>query len=1261
MAEILLNKIINKEIKVEFFIKWLLDTNSQEQYFSDSKNYKCSRTDFLTYFLNFVHEEIPCLTKNGESPQKPNTTRRIELQDDKTPTRRRSSLLLKEDKYDINKSASYPLALHKSSDGSNKFFENNQTTSPQVCRSNSTPKLMKVQSGSTLHSVHISPISPLYRNQTNFWTPKSERQSFTNRSVEKATSLCLGDFIVNRKSLVKKKGYKNLSSCEFSDECSKRIKPTNLNQVKLNGNFRQNDNSFNNFQNTQEVSVDSLNDSRNFLAEERLKILTRRDSVNNLTSTSKKISSLINFKEEIEPDADLVTNKEELNCLVEIYVNILKNGLILNITSEIYFLISLLLAKHFDESRESTNSSDVMPAGIDFLNDEDRCELQSVLSRVRHITSADLFETVHNTVYFAARCLETQLDVLKYYNKSTLNLLCRNKRLQAFSKSFAEKLGKISQKKSECVLEFPDSNVQTNVCFNLDTDNRDNFPNDSAFHTFRKQRDLFYEILRIWENQHLVANWDFSGSLGGRIKSLFSLQNEPMTFVHFTRLFKAQLLGTCGRFEKEEGLSDIPFLSSIPNVDADKLNRLNCRLVTKQSSSGINSVPLFTGHQEFYKDFIVIAANYLFNKHLCDALIAEIVDLNDTKFSCTDLEEIDGSVDSTTRKSYMACLKSLRILAKFLGFVESLPYKTDCSSFSEKVLNFQISLRKEVTPTFDVKILLENSIKQNCITLTVPWLTKYLSMLDYVTLRLPYYISVYKILFDLHKNCYKVLGTKNYNAPLIKFCLGWLFELPHFPDSEYFNFCTEELEAGISSPGTPKTNSKTVKERKLDHLDIIDQNVLYICCPFLEEIKKLLSSNALKGSVTVKHITPVTAVQSSTKIANKRLEQQLEEAFFNGQPLSLRKTVEFVSERVASACVKHICSTIVPSFKKTAVENVRNFLTSWTQQHNLNSPTREKSLKAALKSKVNQMTHSSLQTLKENCDAEVSTITSERIPTCIANLLSVDVLPQTRNVCVSIATRMCAERVQQWINSHVTSAVFMKDFNSEMQKVLSPESRRSAKEKPVFQLPSGGTIGNHNENATSAFHLLEKVKIFSTYILENLEEVSNEAVADILDEAYVTLTERSDVNECITLSTCALLVDVSLLLITHKPDVMVREELLKKFVRVWKCYNAKAGELFKNLLCPRNVMLLAQSCNNVKVWETFASFAAFLLKEDILKPEEFELQCTEFFRKEWDQRTLGNVTAFLQKFLDCYRQSGGNTDKFTLLLEFLSDFCTDLC
>lgn len=58
-----------------------------------------------------------------------------------------------------------------------------------------------------------------------------------------------------------------------------------------------------------------------------------------------------------------------------------------------------------------------------------------------------------------------------------------------------------------------------------------------------------------------------------------------------------------------------------------------------------------------------------------------------------------------------------------------------------------------------------------------------------------------------------------------------------------------------------------------------------------------------------------------------KLQQlQLEEAFFGGQPASTRKTVDFVSERVASTCVKHICNTLLMCSRETNLNNFREIL-----------------------------------------------------------------------------------------------------------------------------------------------------------------------------------------------------------------------------------------------------------------------------------------------------------------------------------------------
>lgn len=460
------------------------------------------------------------------------------------------------------------------------------------------------------------------------------------------------------------------------------------------------------------------------------------------------------------------------------------------------------------------------------------------------------------------------------------------------------------------------------------------------------------------------------------------------------------------------------FLTSLPNVNTEKLNRLKTRLVMRQSSNRINEPPTFTGVQEFYKEFISVAASNVFNTHLKDALIVEIMELNETNFETSDLEEADvndvksvnninsvnnissvnnmknvndinnvsninnvnisnvnisnvninnvninnvsinnvninnvnninsidyvnsidsitsieninsvesiNRVDNTTRQNYLKCIKSLRILAKFLGYIETIPYKYETVP-PDKVLAAEIATRKFYTSDIDLKNILTSSLETGTLILTIPWLTEYLAMLDYVTIRLPYFQNILVQLFWLYhqfsENSSMVLENSlvlnTSSMVLLKFCLGWLFELPHFPSDQYFTW--------LSNPNY-SINSKPITLRNklvLDNLDIVDHNILFTCCPYLEEIKKLLQSNSARSGITVKHITPLSAVESTSEASEKRLKIQLEEAFFNGQPVSIRKTVDFISERVASACVKYICNTVVSNFKKGAIKEFK--------------------------------------------------------------------------------------------------------------------------------------------------------------------------------------------------------------------------------------------------------------------------------------------------------------------------------------------------
>lgn len=104
---------------------------------------------------------------------------------------------------------------------------------------------------------------------------------------------------------------------------------------------------------------------------------------------------------------------------------------------------------------------------------------------------------------------------------------------------------------------------------------------------------------------------------------------------------------------------------------------------------------------------------------------------------------------------------------------------------------------------------------------------------------------------------------------------------------------------------------------------------------------------------------------------------------------------------------------------------------------------------------------------------------------------------------------------------------------------------------------------------------------------------------------------------------------------TYRNDIMPNEQMTLQLIAVWQHYNGKIENLFKNIICPRNVMLLVQSGNEKQTWENFAQFLVFLIKENVISTEMFESQCTALFRKEWDQVNVYLLmNEMLHRFLD---------------------------
>uniref|UniRef100_A0AAX7SNV8 Codanin-1 C-terminal domain-containing protein n=1 Tax=Astatotilapia calliptera TaxID=8154 RepID=A0AAX7SNV8_ASTCA len=553
------------------------------------------------------------------------------------------------------------------------------------------------------------------------------------------------------------------------------------------------------------------------------------------------------------PEPSKVTFSLELDLLVELYSTCISENLVPNIFLELFFVMQLLTSRsphtHDDEQ-------------------ESLCYLR----------------LVHNCVYFAVKVLENQFQLVAHLDKCTLRLLAENERVASFSPHLRDLLTQ-AQDKSTAKLSPSVSTFIHSVPFQPDTDNRSNFSSDKAFHIFKKQRDIFYEVLREWEDFHKEPGWNFDTALGNRIRGMMSQMTSAGNHSHFARLFLKQLIQMCKGPRVNSTSGDAPDADLLGMLGAEglgRLKRLEERLIQPHGVVGPCSPPSFPGYQEFFRDFLQAASCCQLNQHLQDSLCQQLLQLDEVSILSPpasicerdkEEEEEDGDMEQQDEKQrFSSVLLLARLLAKFLGFISFLPYQTS-EKPSREIQDTAIALRSKSVPVLDVCAVLRNSIRRRHTILTVPWLVEFLSMLDFIGPRLLCYRTTLGtlLLFACRKLVLDRCEEMCYlNKLLMVSVLGWLFQVS-------YNDC----------------------------IPLVDQQLLYTCCPFLGEFRKLLaafvSGSTAKSGGIIRKITPTSAELKDTPA----------QAFFHNQPPSLRRTVEFVAERVGSNAVKHMKATLV--------------------------------------------------------------------------------------------------------------------------------------------------------------------------------------------------------------------------------------------------------------------------------------------------------------------------------------------------------------
>ncbi|XP_077588033.1 codanin-1 isoform X1 [Stigmatopora nigra] len=702
------------------------------------------------------------------------------------------------------------------------------------------------------------------------------------------------------------------------------------------------------------------------------------------------------------PEPTKVTLASDLDMLAELYCTCISENLVPNVFLELFFVMQLLTSR----SPQTSESDD---------EEKSECTFNSDVLERRYLRQ------VHNCVYFAVKVLENQYQLLAHLDKCTLRLLAENERMALFSPRLRDRLSQ-AQDRSTAKLSPTVSAFIHSVPFQPATDNRSNFSCDKAFHTFKKQRDIFYEVLREWEDYHKDPGWNFDVALGSRIRGMMSHLTAAGNHSHFARLFLKQLVQMCKGDRMNSSNGDTPDADLLGMLGADglgRLKRLEERLIRPHGVSGPCPPPSFPGNQEFFQNFLQTASCCQLNQHLQDSLCQQILQLDEVSIlgppaSIPEQEEVgdeasgDGDMEQQDEKQRFASVILLaRLLAKFLGFISFLPYQMS-EKPSKEIQEAAVALRGKSVPVLDVCAVLKKSVGRRRAILTVPWLVEFLSMLDYTGPLLFCYRVVLGTLCLLYR---KMLlgkcGEMPYlNKLLIVSVLGWLFQIPVIPEEVFFTNDFTEVAA---------LEESNADASGLDCIPLVDQQLLYTCCPFLGEFRKLLaafvSGSSGKSGGVLRKITPTSAeprdANGGRKLSQLKLQADLEQAFFHNQPPSLRRTVEFVAERIGSNAVKHMKATFVSEL----VEKGEKML-----KEGLDSPK-------ANVSKLNESICAQLCEAGPDALVKATRFCCEKSPEAIRILLPLETSPAVLATSENITIHLATEKACSWLRTNITSLI----------------------------------------------------------------------------------------------------------------------------------------------------------------------------------------------------------------------------------------------
>ena len=716
-----------------------------------------------------------------------------------------------------------------------------------------------------------------------------------------------------------------------------------------------------------------------------------------------------------------------------------------------------------------------------------------------------------------------------------------------------------------------------------------------------------------------VEGGNFEATFAIEVEKVMSMYQHPVNYYHFAKLWLAQLVAMCrgetGNMDQEDTHQ---LMAELRKTDPVKCKKLAARLITPGRCGGPCPLPSFSGAAEFFKDFLIVCNNPKFVRHLRDLLVSEVSRLDGVQFDQGETAGVSRLEDSLGLDSsdagvynevlvdqFQETLITLRIFAKFLGFLESYPYQ--CDELSSDHVSCSVGVRDQVTPALDIAKCVVMAADQGRLVLTLPWVIEFLSQLDQAGHQLPYYNSLYIKLVTIYQTKLSPSTNSSQSSPFtahfLSLYLGWLFEKKTFPREVMILALANSKDSG---PG-----QFPVGTDQLDMLEVVTPCLVRQCCPWVGEIRILLQQweggkrgsqlSLDKSEGTYRKITPLAApVDKKGKLDKESVMQsQLEENFFHNQPKSLRRTVEHVSERLAVAYIKKIRQIVIPNEKSLFTEALKDITKENVANEKLNS---------LVVSKVALFAKESYEKVKTYAEEELSGRLIQDCQTALDLLLSFDTSGAAKETCVSISVRIVKEKVWKWVSTHSTLSYYNREYTFEAERV----ARLAVKGNTASLAPSALFSGDHDPDGVPPSELLITMKSHMKILLIDGGHVdlSPDTVSDVISSIVTCVQTRCDLTQLGLRALESLSLDWILTLMVKMPEVLTGD-VVDSLLQLW---SKMTPPQLVTILCPRNLVLLNTSTDGPATWRQLQYLLLRLIQSGLLPPLALEDSCLSLIR-----------------------------------------------